>query len=320
MAKKKIALGKRRLHFRDVETIREFLGETADLDVLSRSEERELLKIVKLNQPIAEMVDDLRLMGIVIKDVGVMTWYNAWFNAREELVRKNLRWIAAIANRFTRFVSSSDIGDLLQSGVYGLMAAIDRFELWRGTRLGTYATWWIRRSFQEFVASNTNRTLHFVQELLKLKKARAELLERLKREPSVLEIAEYLGRKKDAIFDLIEMERELVSLDSPVANHLNDSDKNLEEFVADDRASSAFEVLAEAGQSEFVISRLDVLGHRDKNIMMMRYGLGKYDRMSLKQIGKHFHLTRQRINQVIDKSLTRLRGDKKLALLVKESV
>ncbi|MBQ6841056.1 MAG: sigma-70 family RNA polymerase sigma factor [Bacilli bacterium] len=224
--------------------------------------------------------------------------------ARDRLTECNLRLVISIAKRYQN--RGLSLMDLVQEGNIGLSRAVELFNPERGTKFSTHATWWIRQSIQRSVmdkGKNVRIPVHKQQELSNYYKIYGELEKHLKREPTVDELAYELGWKKEKVEELQTMHTDTVSLNTIVG----DEDTELEHFVAADEPTPE-EYYADKALAEDVRKLLDrVLTEKEKNIIILRYGLDGGGVRRLEFCGQLYNLTRERIRQIEAKALKKLR-------------
>ncbi len=226
--------------------------------------------------------------------------------ARSEMVGANLRLVVAISNKYrNRGLSHSD---LIQEGNTGLMKAVDKFEYRRGFKFSTYATWWIRQSITRAIAdqSRTIRVpVHMTELIYKATRTSRRLLQKLGREPTPEEISECMEVPVDRVKWVLELSRRTLSMETPVGES---EDTTLGDLIEDSTVESPVAGALEAGLISEVSAILDTLPEREAKILRMRFGIGTHTELTLEEVGQQFHVTRERIRQIQEKALRKLRA------------
>jgi RNA polymerase sigma factor (sigma-70 family) len=225
--------------------------------------------------------------------------------ARAAMLRANLRLVVSVAKRYRNH--GVELLDLVQEGNLGLMKAIDKFDHRRGFRLATYATWWIRVAVSRAVAEDP-RTIRVPAnmrgEMSRVARATSELSRTLGRAPADDEIAHRAGLSLERLRLVGDVPAEPLSLDMPVGF---DDGATLQELLEDRHAASPAESLDAGALAASVCSALSLLTDREANVVRMRFGIGKPDTQTLEQIGRLFGVSRERIRQIEEKALAKLR-------------
>lgn len=268
---------------------------------VSPAEEKRLIRVMLAGKKAAEQImedstlrDDRQLRATV--DEGQA--------ARRMLIQANGRLVISIANRYTGHGLS--LAELSQEGVLGLIRAIDKFDVSKGVRLSTYASYWIRQSVSRAVAVQT-RTIrlpvHKVDHLGKIRKVMGQLTQKLGRMPEVEEIAAQTGDAPEQIHELLKDGQETLSLEEPVG----DDGATLADFVEND-LSKDLEDQVDSTLLESEIRRaLSGLTARESRIVELRYGLRDGHPLTLQDVAERFGLTRERIRQIEKEALAKLR-------------
>ncbi len=227
--------------------------------------------------------------------------------AREHLIQANLRLVVSIAKKYT----GRGIGllDLIQEGNRGLIKAVDRFEYRRRYKFSTYATWWIRQAVTRAIA-NQSRTIripvHMIERLNKLNRTAKRLEQELNREPTHEEVARALGPEWDAerVEEAFKLTRKPFSLESPIGD---EEDSTYGDFIADDSVGSPEDSASDALLNTALDDALGALREREAEVLKMRKGLIDGRQHTLEEVGQHFGVTRERIRQIENKALRKLK-------------
>ena len=234
--------------------------------------------------------------------------------AREKLTNCNLRLVVSIAKQYS--YRGIPMSDLIQEGNIGLMRAVEKFEYHRGFKFSTYASWWIRQAIVRAIESQCRTIrvpIYKLEVLNRLNAKTRELGRALARDPSRTEIAEAMEMTVDEIDELIRMNREPMSLDSPVGE---DGDSKLGDFIGDSSIAPPEVRLVTQSLECGVTRALATLDPREEQVLRSRYGLDDFEARSLENIGKDFGLTRERIRQIELRALAKLRHAKRRHYLV----
>ena len=225
--------------------------------------------------------------------------------AREKMIKANLRLVVKIANDFGTY--GLPLLDLISEGNIGLMKAVERFDPKKGGKLSTYASWWIKQSIKRALA-NQSKTIrlpvHLVDKIGKIRRVSAQMTEEIGREPSNEELAEELGLPVAKVAHLKNVAVRPASLDARISH---DDETSFGDLVGDEKADDPFAVLRDKDLRDEVGDLLAVLDPRERRIIAYRFGLDGGRERTLEEVGRKFGVTRERIRQLQNIALLKMR-------------
>lgn len=287
----------------------EFTSSSADEEEGKNATQEQLLEGVASTDPIREYLKEIGSIPLLTQEQEqdlAKRKSEGDAEAGKKLVEANLRLVVSIAKRYTG--RGMSFLDLVQEGNIGLMKAVEKFDYAKGYRLSTYATWWVKQSVTRALADQS-RTIrlpvHMVEAVNRIRKAQRALAVKLGREPSNEEIGKEVGMSEKRVTELMQSSGDTVSLETPVGD---EDGSNLGDFVADDSNASTEEKAESVFLREEIEQMLQGLNPREREVIILRFGLESGHPLTLEEVGKRFKVTRERIRQIETAALRKLRN------------
>src|SRR5512146_456451 len=226
-------------------------------------------------------------------------------SALEKLTKANLRFVVSVAKQYQN--QGLSLGDLINEGNLGLIKAANRFDETRGFKFISYAVWWIRQSILQALAEQSRIVrlpLNRVGALNKIGKAYSNLEQEFEREPSAMELAQELDMDVSEVSDNLKIAGRHISMDAPFAQG---EENSLLDVIEDDQQPSPDFILMNESLKSEIQRALSTLSDREAEVIKLYFGLNKEHSMTLEEIGERFNLTRERVRQIKEKAIRRLR-------------
>ena len=285
-----------------------------DLDLIALEEEEELVDPVdlaaeyNLDDPVRMYLKEIGQVKLLSADEEVELAKKVAEGdqaAKNKLTEANLRLVVSIAKKYSG--RGLHILDLIQEGNTGLIRAVDKFDWTKGNKFSTYATWWIRQAITRAIADQA-RTIrvpvHMVEVINKATRCNRKLVQELGREPTVEEIAKELNLPVEKIIEANRTAADTLSLDTPVGD---EEDTSIGSFVEDERTPGPADATSNALLAEALKEILDTLTEREADVLRMRFGMYDGRTHTLEEVGQIFGVTRERIRQIENKAIRKLR-------------
>ncbi|MDR1218822.1 MAG: RNA polymerase sigma factor RpoD/SigA [Treponema sp.] len=235
-------------------------------------------------------------------------------SARDKIVNANLRFVVNVAKKYQG--QGLPLLDLISEGNIGLLNAIERYDVNKGYHFISYAVWWIRQAILKAICEKSRAIrlpLNRANELVQIEKARKMVQNGHSAETEIREIADMLGMDKTYVADIINISRDMISMDVPVSSERDAS--VIGDFIEDKHYQSPDEYMTGNALKEDIESALRTLTRKEADIIRLRFGLDNRKPMSLKEVGDRFNLTKERIRQIEKKAIKRLQHPSRQKLL-----
>jgi RNA polymerase primary sigma factor len=288
------------------DAVRLYLNEIGQVDLLTADDERRLGKAIRdgldaqaaLDRAPASLgLKQRRELQRVVRDGA---------KAKDHMVRANLRLVVSIARRYDR--KELHLADLIQEGNIGLMHAAEKYDFQKGFKFSTYATWWIRQAMTRAMADqgrNIRIPGHMMEVVNRVQRVERELATELGRDPLPEEVADRSGLSVEKLLEVMQIALSTTSLDAPVGSDADVGDT----IASQDASNDPLESTERKQLGEAIERTLSDLPDRDQDIVAMRFGIGKYAGQphTLEDVAKKMNVTRERVRQIEQKTLARLR-------------
>ncbi|SSC25362.1 RNA polymerase sigma-70, partial [Klenkia terrae] len=284
--------------------VRVYLNTIGKTPLLTAEQEVDLAKRIEAGLYAGRLLAEKKLTPAVKRDYTLLAADGK--AAKQHLLEANLRLVVSVAKRYTGH--GMTFLDLIQEGNVGLIRAVEKFDYAKGFKFSTYATWWIRQAITRAMA-DSGRTIrlpvHLAEQVNKVVRTRRRMHQELEREPTAEELGLELDLTEERVVELLEYSRDLVSLDQTVGA---DEDSRLGDFIEDSDAAVAEDAVAFQMMKGDVRTVLGTLEDRERDVVIMRFGLDGEQPRTLEQIGKRFGLSRERVRQIERETMSKLRA------------
>ncbi|MCQ2443206.1 MAG: RNA polymerase sigma factor RpoD [Oscillospiraceae bacterium] len=288
--------------------VRMYLKEIGKVPLLTPERETELAMGMSAGFEAQGILDEAEHNGEVLNEEVIKQLQRTakkGERCKQDLAEANLRLVVSIAKRYVG--RGMLFLDLIQEGNLGLIKAVEKFDYTKGYKFSTYATWWIRQAITRAIADQA-RTIripvHMVETINKVIRVSRQLLQELGHDPSPEEIAEEMNMPVEKVREILKIAQEPVSLETPIGE---EEDSHLGDFIPDEEASEPSEAASFTLLKEQLVEVLSTLTPREEKVLKLRFGIEDGHTRTLEEVGKEFHVTRERIRQIEAKALRKLR-------------
>ena len=293
----------------DHDLVRLYLDEIGRHDLLTKDDEARLAQRIELGRAARQELATADPRGSTKipakRRRELMRQVREGDEATDVFVKANLRLVVSIAKKYQ--ASGLPLLDLVQEGNLGLIHAVEKFDWRKGFKFSTYATWWIRKAIMQGI-HNSARTIrlpaHAGEQVRKVQRADQALESTLGRAPTFEELGEAVGLAPQQVADIMRISADPVSLSAPVGD---DGESELGDLVADANGASPFDLVAAGMLGDEIEKLLEPLDDREKQVIRLRFGLDRGEPRTLEDLASHFKLTRERIRQIEQKAMAKLR-------------
>ncbi len=289
------------------DSVRLYLNEIGQVDLLTADEEKDLGKKIKAGIDAQQQLNTTHSGLDFSERRRLQRIAKEGEKAKDHMVRANLRLVVSVARRYDR--KELQLADLIQEGNIGLMHAADKYDYEKGFKFSTYATWWIRQSMTRALADqgrNIRIPGHMMEIVNRVQRAERDLTAELGRLPTPEEVALRSSLTVEKLLDVMQLAIPTTSLDAPVG--YNTDDLTVGDTIADSDQNDPLGSTERAQLREAVEKTLGDLPDREKEIVAMRFGIGQFDRIfTLEEVADKMKVTRERVRQIEQKTLARLR-------------
>ncbi len=287
------------------DSVRLYLREIGQVPLLTTEQEKGLARAINRGQEAAQRLKDEDETLDPKEKLALRRDVAAGYDARQQMAAANLRLVVSIAKRYRE--RGLPLLDLIQEGSLGLLRAIEKFDVQKGFKFSTYATWWIKQALSRALADQSRLVrlpVHLGETLNRIQATRRQLTQKLGRDPTDLELANELEMSEEKLRELRRTAQDPVSLATPVGE---EADSTLADFIPDPHALDADDAAASGMLRDQIASALDQLTERERKVLELRYGLSDGQPRTLEEVGRAFGVTRERVRQIEVKALRKLR-------------
>jgi RNA polymerase primary sigma factor len=285
------------------DSVRLYLREIGQVPLLTTEQEQKLARAIAAGQEAVRQIEQLPSDSSELPSLRLQAM--AGNEARQQMAAANLRLVVSIAKRYRD--RGLPLLDLIQEGSLGLLRAIEKFDVEKGYKFSTYATWWIKQALSRALADQSRLVrlpVHLGETLNRIQATRRNLTQRFGRDPTDAELAAELNMSEEKLRELRRTAQDPVSLATPVGE---EADSTLADFIPDPHALDADDAAASGMLRDQISSALDQLTERERKVLELRYGLSDGQPRTLEEVGKAFGVTRERVRQIEVKALRKLR-------------